>query len=959
MLWHRKHFRVAELAKEIWGESSTEHIEAATVLLRLGSLARLSINEYPLLPHRLHLMTRPPAGMVLCLNEECSGDASRKPKGFGRLHAEFSEHCSDCGGPTLSLVRCDNCGQVALSGKTLDGELLAAPILGSDKPELFSHVGNSGQRSPLLSCPNCDTDIGSFSDLNSSSALTISIVAETLLAELPPIPALGQAWLPARGRRLLAFSDSRQAAARLGPRLTRQHESQLIRAAILRELEKSSIVDEGARDELQKMIDDVRANLRRRDLSDGARRLYETQLKDHLQLMREYEVGGSIQDWADVLRESKLLAEVLDRDTATSHVASSENRDGVRYWSQRDWERNLSSVRANLRRILAREFARPSRRVASLETFGLVEITYPGLAAVEAPRPLLGVLPDETCRASIQAVWPELLAALCDTLRSDGAVRLSTTEEFGEDYWSPTFVDRWCAAEDELGGRLVRFVGSTPRQRRRWFAQAILIASGVDETSAKELAPDLLRHAFRQLLGMAESKEFSWIHTGERQSLAGVPRDGIQILFDSLGIRKAQKIYRCRTTGHVWLRSILGCAPEIGCIGTLEEVEAAELDQDGRIGRQRREYADSAVFSLGLWAEEHSAQLSQRENRRLQDLFRSGIRNILSATTTLELGIDIGGLNAVLMTNVPPGKSNYLQRAGRSGRRSDGSSIVVTFCSSQPYDREVFHNIGQYLERPLRKPMVFLDRPRVVERHLNSHLLGSFFKLIYPSDMRVGAMRAFGDMGRFCGVDLPGYWKPGDGKPRIQAGEGSVEPGNAEEIEWWDDETGPQRLDGQFIAYVRFLRDKKPDGFVDQVTDLLSGTTIESTTGDWQSLLDRVMAKFTDSVERWRFDYLRLLEAWKSVSDNHRAHANTIRYQLKSLYNLTVIEAMADFQFLPHYGFRSDSTSSASLSPMKDRCKFARRTNTVLNGAICSRCENMCQGHSSWSVARRSPLTVS
>jgi hypothetical protein len=68
-------------------------------------------------------------------------------------------------------------------------------------------------------------------------------------------------------------------------------------------------------------------------------------------------------------------------------------------------------------------------------------------------------------------------------------------------------------------------------------------------------------------------------------------------------------------------------------------VRSDDLDEDPRLARQRREYRSSPVFQIGLWAEEHSAQLALRENRRLQDLFKAGIRNVLSATTTLELGI--------------------------------------------------------------------------------------------------------------------------------------------------------------------------------------------------------------------------------------------------------------------------------------------------------------------------------
>ena len=131
----------------------------------------------------------------------------------------------------------------------------------------------------------------------------------------------------------------------------------------------------------------------------------------------------------------------------------------------------------------------------------------------------------------------------------------------------------------------------------------------------------------------------------------------------------------------------------------------------------------------------------------------------MSSTTTLELGIDIGGLTAVLTSNVPPGKANYLQRAGRAGRRTDGFSVVITFARPRPFDREVFRRFGDYLDKPLRKPLVFLDRDRVVRRHLHAYLLGEFFRSIYGPDERKGAMTAFGNMGQFCGKPKVPYWE--------------------------------------------------------------------------------------------------------------------------------------------------------------------------------------------------------
>ena len=234
-----------------------------------------------------------------------------------------------------------------------------------------------------------------------------------------------------------------------------------------------------------------------------------------------------------------------------------------------------------------------------------------------------------------------------------------------------------------------------------------------DEAVA-EWSEVLLQSAFDQLLGAAKVGNLGWLETEGRPTDQQQSADCIRIKFFELGVRRPARLFQCSITGHVWPRSVAGCAPEPGCVGTLVPVDPSTLDDDPRLGRRRREYQESTIFQMGLWAEEHSAQLAPEENRRLQDLFKAGVRNILSSTTTLELGIDIGGLNGVLMSNVPPGKANYLQRAGRAGRRADGSSIVTTFARPRPYDREVFRRIGVYLDAPLRRPVVLLDRERVV-----------------------------------------------------------------------------------------------------------------------------------------------------------------------------------------------------------------------------------------------------
>jgi Lhr-like helicase len=923
----KKRLPLRDYARQLLGDDSDESLRATVSLLQMGAAARPEAGAYPLLPHRLHVLARPTDGLVVCLNSDCSGASELKLDGLGCVIAGYSDHCLHCRCATLSLYRCANCGEVALAGIKEGRRLLPVPTGNyQNETRYFTHwqaskaepifldaqtgemrgAGYDGLKVfGLDACLNCDprrhNGDEAWQPFVSSAGLTLSILAETALAELPELPEENNRWLPARGRRILAFSDSRPEAARLGPRLRLQHEIQLVRAALARCAAQSPASDKSTIRFWRQQIVSLEAQLSAPSLSPALRQTVTTQLE---QARREFEgaaQGGSIQIWLELLKNEASLREILHAETSHKH-----RPDEWRYKPKQPWDENFAGVESDLRRLIGRELARaPLRREFSVETLGLLEVTYPGLDRIPMPPEIAGLLP-ALARDTLAAVWPDFLAALCDSLRTEGVVTLGGAKEDDDFQFSGVFIGRWCAEEKRRGRSLISFIGVREGQRRRQFAQAVLERCHLPAEQATQLTPDLLRAIFREMKARA-GNDLLWLKKATEPTKDS-PVEALQIHFPSLALRRPPKLYRCERSGHIWPRSVVGCAPE-STAGELREATEDELDHDPRVGRQRRELRESQAFSMALWAEEHSAQLAPAENRRLQDLFKMGARNILSSTTTLELGIDIGGLNAALMSNVPPGKANYLQRAGRAGRRADGSSIVITYARPRPFDREVFARFGDYLDRSYRRPQIFLDRQRVVRRHGHAFLLGEFFRQIYPPGARVGAMNAFGNMGRFCGVEFVPYWDRSAPKPMLRPAQADWEMANR--AEWFDPERGEAGLENHFLDFLQYLRQAGAADYQEALRAIYEGTPLIEELEDWPRFIDELERSFNEAVNDWRRDYESLLGAWSRIEENGAgnrqaspiAQANMLHYQSRALYETTVIEAFADRQFLPRYGF--------------------------------------------------------
>lgn len=125
-----------------------------------------------------------------------------------------------------------------------------------------------------------------------------------------------------------------------------------------------------------------------------------------------------------------------------------------------------------------------------------------------------------------------------------------------------------------------------------------------------------------------------------------------------------------------------------------------------------------------LRPEEHTAMVPHDERERLENLFKgeSDAVNAFVCTPTLELGVDIGQLDTVLMRNVPPLPANYWQRAGRAGRRHR-MAVDLTYCRPLSHDRAYFADPIKMLAGRVDPPAFNLRNELMVAKHVHATVI--------------------------------------------------------------------------------------------------------------------------------------------------------------------------------------------------------------------------------------------
>ena len=163
----------------------------------------------------------------------------------------------------------------------------------------------------------------------------------------------------------------------------------------------------------------------------------------------------------------------------------------------------------------------------------------------------------------------------------------------------------------------------------------------------------------------------------------------------------------------------------LGCAGHLKKSEKVatyyqNLYRNADISRIHA-YEHTGLLSR---SRRESVELSFKrdgEERRPWDI------NLLSATPTLEMGIDVGSLSTTVMTSVPPGQSQYLQRSGRAGRR-DGNSFNLVLSKNKPYDQYYYAEPLEMISGIVDCPRIFISASAVLERQFTAFCLDNWIK---------------------------------------------------------------------------------------------------------------------------------------------------------------------------------------------------------------------------------------
>ncbi len=312
-----------------------------------------------------------------------------------------------------------------------------------------------------------------------------------------------------------------------------------------------------------------------------------------------------------------------------------------------------------------------------------------------------------------------------DTLRQKGTVSFPTEISPEDDFFSPrNHAGYFRTTGNETlykKGYVYGYMPSSGRNNKRSSMMLKILNQAEKKESNGVIAIANLQQTYDDILRNLK---------GQGYIVDGPSTDGGQIyqlnhrrwLFKY--VQPDETIFRCRKCGKIFSYSLMNICPELKCDGELEQIRAGEVREDNYYDR----LYEGKQF-IPMVAREHTAQLSSKTAGQYQKLFEEGAINVLSCSTTFEMGVDVGELEATFQRNVPPETSNYIQRAGRAGRRTSSAAFSVTFARRNSHDMTFYQQPAEIISGKIAAPLLEVDNEKIALRHLYSVVVASFFKV--------------------------------------------------------------------------------------------------------------------------------------------------------------------------------------------------------------------------------------
>ena len=245
----------------------------------------------------------------------------------------------------------------------------------------------------------------------------------------------------------------------------------------------------------------------------------------------------------------------------------------------------------------------------------------------------------------------------------------------------------------------------------------------VDDSTFRAISKFILDEAVKQNV-------ISLVPSSVNYKIYGLNKERVFITDDVMQMRcdKCGSVYAVAAeNAELWIGAP---CQRTTCGGFLEEYESGEINYYGRLY--------SAGDLVRINAREHTGLLERPDREQLEiDFKRSKDTqeiwdpNVLSCTPTLEMGIDIGDLSTVILCSMPPAQSQFLQRAGRAGRK-DGNALTLAIANARPHDLYFYSDPLDMIAGEVTPPKIFLRASAVLERQFVAFCMDSWVKKGIP-----------------------------------------------------------------------------------------------------------------------------------------------------------------------------------------------------------------------------------